>query len=357
MDPNLRRKIKDNLSLEERAALKDIVKNFPELNLRIRKEDKGGRFCVVDGDTEDELLETDLGNNVHYEEIGNDPTEEFKEEVKEWADDCLENGVITEQMYKFVTAFEDTHPANPKPLFKTHKKDENGQTKIPCPIRNLTTACGTPVAKLSKLTQSNIAHLTAKDKLPLRNKSTNEVLQYVIKVNESDTILSDEAIFAFPDIKNMYPNVDVNEAIEIIGDQYENSPSRYGLTKESIVKALKICQKCNCVKFKGRFYLPCRGTAMGPAHGCDLTDIWIGPIEKNHVDTCLVDIDDFSIYRDDGLDILKNGVRDIPAYIDHLKTLHPNLDWDTVFGREGAYLDLFLSIENGKIETKIYKKN
>ena len=168
------------------------------MNLRVRKEDKGGRFCIVDGDTEDQLMETDLNNEVHYKEIDNDPTEDFIEEVKNWADNCLENGVITEQMYKFVTNFEDTHAANPKPLFKTHKKDENGQMKVPCPIRHLTTACGTPIANLSKLTQCNIAHLTSKENLPLRNKSTNEVLKQIIKIEESGVALSDEALMAFP---------------------------------------------------------------------------------------------------------------------------------------------------------------
>ena len=41
MDPKLRRRIKDNLSTEERDALSDIIKKFPEMNLRIRKEDTG----------------------------------------------------------------------------------------------------------------------------------------------------------------------------------------------------------------------------------------------------------------------------------------------------------------------------
>ena len=43
---------------------------------------------------------------------------------------------------------------------------------------------------------------------------------------------------------------------------------------------------------------------------------------------------------------------DIQAFNDHL-----NLRWETVSGREGAYLDLWLSLENGKIESKIYSKS
>ena len=134
--------------------------------------------------------------------------------------------------------------------------------------------------------QCCISHLTSKNILPLRNCSTNEVLKKIIEINENNEPFSEDARIVFPDICAMYPNVEVNEAIEIIGELIEQFPCRHGLTKNSVVKALKICQALNCVKFKNKFYLPCRGCAMGPAHGCDLTDIWVGGIATKHVQTC-----------------------------------------------------------------------
>ena len=113
-------------------------------------------------------------------------------------------------------------------------------------------------------------------------------------INERHAPLNDDAALVFPDIYNMYPNVDTEEAIEIVGEKYEDKPSEYGLPKDCVIEALKMCQECNCVQFNNRFYLPCRGCAMGPAHGCDLTDIFIGPIAEKHVTTCLVETCDFS---------------------------------------------------------------
>ena len=40
----------------------------------------------------------------------------------------------------------------------------------------------------------------------------------------------------------MYPNIDVNGAIETIRELYETFPSKYNLPKECVVKALKLCQ-------------------------------------------------------------------------------------------------------------------
>ena len=85
-------------------------------DLRVRKEDKGGRFFTVDGCVEDELLEKDLGNPIHNREINEDPMEEYKNIVQQWADENLTNGNITESMHSFVSDIRKSHPANPKPL-------------------------------------------------------------------------------------------------------------------------------------------------------------------------------------------------------------------------------------------------
>ena len=259
-------------------------------------------------------------------------------------------------MHTFVTKIDESHPANPKPLYKTHKKDENGKIKNPCPIRNVTVACGTPIANLAKLMQCCISHLTSKELLPLRTSSTNEVLKRIIEMNDKHAPFDENAKLVFPDITAMYPNADVEEAIAIIGELLNKYPTKYGLSTESIVKALRLCQALNCVQFRDRFYLPCRGCAMGPAHGCDLTDIWVGPIAEKQSKNCPVGVD-FSIYRDDGLDVLKNGDADLPAFVDHLESLHPNLSWETVCGKEGPYLDLWLKLENGRIESRVYSKS
>ena len=108
------------------------------------------------------------------------------------------------------------------------------------------------------------------------------------------------------------------------------------------------------MQFKEKFYLPKRGVAMGACHACDFSDIWMGDITQLHVDTCPVDTLHFTLFRDDGLDVLMNGEQDLQTFQNHLNNLHPN--WTVKSGREGGYLDLWLMIENGKIEWKNFKK-
>ena len=72
---------------------------------------------------------------------------------------------------------------------------------------------------------------------------------------------------------------------------------------------------------------------------------------------CPVEKLQFSIYRDDGLDILLNGEDDLPTLKEHFNNLQPNLEWDFTHCKERAYLDLGIMIKEGKIETRIFAKS
>jgi hypothetical protein len=70
----------------------------------------------------------------------------------------------------------------------------------------------------------------------------------------------------------------------------------------------------------------------------------------------LVETLHFTLYRDDGLDVLLNGEQDLAAFDEHINGLHQNLQWTVNCGCEGGYLDLWLMIENGRIEWRNFKK-
>ena len=175
--------------------------------------------------------------------MNDDPKEDFIGAIEAWADTALENGEIDDKQYKFVTNIDDTHHAVPKPLYKTHKKDENGDMLDPVPIRTLTVGCGTPTHPLSKLCQLSIEHLTSKEELPRNLKSTKEALQVVNEINENNTPLPDTAQIALCDISKMYPNVDVEEGLSSIERRLQTNPSPLGMSPATIVEGLRIwCQ-------------------------------------------------------------------------------------------------------------------
>ena len=187
---------------------------------------------------------TELSDNTYYTELDENPKDEFIDEIKFWAAEAMENDEISEKQFNFVTNIDETHLARPKPLYKTHKKDENGDMVNPVPIRTLTVGCGTPVHPI--LLQLAIEHLTSKQELPRNCKSTKEVLRVVNEINETKTPLPDETQIVFADVKRLYPNVDVEEGLQSIHRKLQTNPSPLGMSPETIVSGLRICMRCNC---------------------------------------------------------------------------------------------------------------
>ena len=64
-----------------------------------------------------------------------------------------------------------------------------------------------------------------------------------------------------------------------------------------------------------------------------------------HIESSTINSVLFSIYQDDGKDILLNGKADQEATQNHLDSLHPNLKWYLTCEKEGGYPDLFLMIK------------
>ena len=71
---------------------------------------------------------------------------------------------------------------------------------------------------------------------------------------------------------------------------------------------------------------------------------------------------EWSIFRDDGHDLLIHAEEDLPKFEEILDELHPNIDWDIrVSSAENnhalEHLDLTIYIIDGKIETDNFAKD
>ena len=143
-------------------------------------------------------------------------------------------------------------------------------------------------------------------------------------------------------------------ALETIRQRAQQHPTPLGLSAEYLVEGLQVCLECNSVEFDGKFYIPCRGCAQGTCHVCHFTDLWIGDITEKHIIKSEASTEKFSIYRDDGKDIIDES--DVEEYTQQVNSLHPNLNWEVRSGREGGHLDLWIMIKDGKIEWRNYGK-
>ena len=102
----------------------------------------------------------------------------------------------------------------------------------------------------------------------------------------------------------------------------ERYPNPEGLNTDLIIEALKICLEENFCEFCGNYYKVNSGTAMGPCHSCDYADIFMNELDEHLVDQLEqegIEHTKWSIFRDDGHDLLIHAEEDLPKFEDILE--------------------------------------
>ena len=70
---------------------------------------------------------------------------------------------------------------------------------------------------------------------------------------------------------------------------------------------------------------------MGPCHSCDYADIFVNELDEDLVKKLAddnINHTEWTIFRDDGWDILPDCDQDIDKFCEALEGLHPDIKWD-----------------------------
>ena len=137
-DPKNERKFKDNISVEERQSLINIIMWNKDLdNPRVtRVQDKGSRFVVDWKETYIRKSMEHLGDNSTFVSNEVDPSVLNNQVVREWAQKWEERGFLDDEVRSWVT--NDNHkPANLYANIKTHQ--DNWPYRFIMSARNIAT--------------------------------------------------------------------------------------------------------------------------------------------------------------------------------------------------------------------------
>ena len=200
------------------------------------------------------------------------------------------------------------------------------------PYRLLLCGTNTPVQPLSKLVQDSIRHLVLK--LNYKTKDTKAIHQIIKQLNRQWQQLGgipETAKQVAADIQKLYPSVGNNMGIPAVKRLLESNPNPDGLSTDLITEALTICLEKNFCEFCGEHFKGNSGVQMGPYHACDYADIFVGELDEQIVEKLAennIEHTQWTIFRDDGWDILLNADQDLPKFEDILDKRHDNIKWD-----------------------------
>ena len=178
------RRIKDNLTQEERKVLKDMNINSEVVYMW---EDKGPSFTKMTKKQYLEAGDTELNNNGFYEKVDDDPTEVIKRECNDLVQDMQANDEISEKIAEFLL---DGEVKLPKfyHVLKTHKLPSEIEDPSSWlenegyPIRGIISGRGGPTERLAGFVE-HFLQAGMRD-LPTFMKDTKHALQIIEDINE-----------------------------------------------------------------------------------------------------------------------------------------------------------------------------
>ena len=120
-DPVNRRKVKDNMTVEQRQAMGQL-RNLPNTsNAQVTFEDKGSRFVIRNLDFQDQLILDQLTDANHFYELPVNPTDRVIDRIQtlcsKWKAELQD---FHPNVIHFLTELDTTSPWTVKGLVKCH---------------------------------------------------------------------------------------------------------------------------------------------------------------------------------------------------------------------------------------------
>ena len=162
------KEVSDNLSVEERTALKKFRSTpFEERDLIVRLQDKSNNFVFLDNKLDADKVKEQMERGC-FKNVGYGPSPETGLEIEQWINKWQPMG-LSAKWIKFVTNTNSTHPGIYYPLIKTHKADN--------PARVITSGCSTPTENLYLFVEKYCK--IALDSISCRVRDTTHMLDIV----------------------------------------------------------------------------------------------------------------------------------------------------------------------------------
>ena len=334
---------RDNLTREERLALKDLTENT---NIIIKPADKGSAVVIMN--RIDYLKEgfRQLTDTKYYTRLENEPTLEYHNEVKNFVQDMWQNTEIDESVQTYL--MRDTKK---NPQFYLLPKIHKGTT--PPPGRPIISANGCPTEKISEFVD-HFLNPTCKN-LKSFVKDTTHFLKRIFDIGQ----LPENCTLVTMDVSSLYTNIPIDEGIIAAREaliKYRPTPNLKP-TNNSLITLLGLVLKRNNFQFNGINYLQVGGTAMGTKVAPSFAITYMGAFEEKYVYTYRLQPLMYLRYIDDVFIIWQHGEKELKEFFTYLNSSSPHIKLTTESStKQIAFLDSRVVIQGCQISTDLYTK-
>ena len=247
-DLRKQRRNRDNLSNNERKALKDLQKR---MDIDIKPADKGSATVVMSH--EDYVAEAmrQLNNPQHYQHLQDDPSQEFSTEITTFLKGMKENRATDQKSFEYLTP---TH-VRPAHFYLVPKIQKLGN-----PGRPIVSSCGAP----TEISHFVDYHLRPHVQLPSYLKDTIDFLRKLSNMPE----LPPGTLLVTLDVISLYTNIPHEDRITVCEELLQTRTLQEPPTAD-LVQLIRFM-------FSDQHFLTIHGTAMGTRMAPSYTNIFMG---------------------------------------------------------------------------------
>lgn len=335
-----------NLTVEERAALKELTDNK---DIIIRKADKGGALVVLRYDQYIGEAQRQLGDTAFYVPLKSNPTETLVKDLHEILLQAKDNELISTQELDFLFK---PHPrmAAFYLLPKVHKSMTNP------PGRPVISGNDTLMEPISKYVDFFIKPLLPS--LPAYIQDTTDVLCQIRDHN----FIGPDALLVTMDVEALYTNIDHDQGLAALRHFLDRRPLPHSPPTDFLVKLTDWTLNNNIFLFQDQLFKQIKGCAMGACFSPSYAGLFMGKWEEDVVftnDNIFKDkIRWWARYIDDVILWWDGNENELLAFHSYLNAANQNIKLSLDYSKEKInFLDLEIyKDEDGYLHTSIFRK-
>ncbi|MDA8031702.1 MAG: reverse transcriptase domain-containing protein, partial [Alphaproteobacteria bacterium] len=226
--------------------------------------------------------------------------------------------------------------------------------KAEVPLRPIVCTIGSPTYDLAKELARVLSPLSGGTSSFVKNST------HFVETISSVKIDSKDCLVSF-DVKSLFTQVPVEDALVIIKDRLEHDESlseRTAMTPQQVCSLTELCLKSTYFMYGDQFFEQSEGTAMGSP----LSPVVAGLFMEDFEQTALVTADRepklWLRYVDDTFIIWPHGRTQLVAFLNHLNNLCEKIQFTMEVEEENQlpFLDVLVRRNGDSLSTSVYRK-
>ena len=334
---------KDNLSPDERTALKDFIKNINK-DIVIRPADKGGALVIQDRADYISACDSLLSDENFYKPLHYDPTQEISKKLSVLLKSLI--SVFRLENLIFIQDLQNRFPVAGRfyTLPKIHKPGS------PPPGRPIVSGNGSVTEIISSFVDYFL-----KDLVPSLDSYIQDTTDFLRKLDALGPLPDNSVIFTL-DVTSLYTNIPHTDGLAA-AEKYLNRRESQEIPTQFLIKLMDFVLKNNNFCFNGQNFIQTQGTAMGtkmaPSYAC----LFMGDLERGILENSPDKPFLWVRFIDDIFGIWTHGMEKWHIFYEHLNSSHNHIKFvGSVSDTCIPFLDVEVHLDNGLISTDLYCK-